>query len=259
MAETIVMIHGMFAGEWCWEKYKGFFEEKGYCCITPTLRFHDVAPNELPDPRLGTVSLLDYVEDLQNEINKLDVLPIVVGHSMGGLLAQIIGGRGLAKLLVLLTPASPRGIMALRPSVIRTFWSAQTKYGFWKKPFRLTFREVVYSMLQLMPYEDQKELYARLVYESGRAASEIGYWFFDRKRAAEVDELKISCPVLVIAAGQDKATPTSVVRKVANKYRTVSTYKEFTSHSHWVIAEPGWQEIAEYVSDWLNQVLSESG
>ena len=259
MAETIVMIHGMFGGAWCWEKYKGFFEEKGYHCITPTLRFHDMAPNEFPDPQLGTVSLLDYVEDLQNEINKLHGLPIVMGHSMGGLLAQIIGSRGLAKVLVLLTPASPRGIMALRPSVIRTFWSAQTKYGFWKKPFRLTFKEVVYSMLQLMSVEDQKELYDRFVFGSGRAASEIGYWFFDRKRAAEVDELKISCPVLVIAAGQDKATPTSVARKIANKYRTVSTYKEFTSHSHWVIAEPGWQEIAEYVSDWLNQVLSESG
>lgn len=259
MAETIVMIHGMMVGGWCWERYKGFFEEKGFQCITPTLRFHDIAPNESPNPQLGTVSLRDYAVDLQNEINKLDRLPIVMGHSMGGLLAQILGSRGLAKALVLLAPASPRGIMALRPSVIRTFWSAHTKFGFWKKPFRLTFKEVVYSMSQLMPVKDQKELYHRFGYESGRAAREIGYWFFDRKRASKVDESKFTCPVLVIAGGQDKATPMPVVRKVAAKYGAVSTYKEFANHSHWVIGEPGWQEIAEYISDWLNQVLGGSG
>ena len=82
MAETIVMIHGMMVGAWCWEKYKVFFEERGYRCITPTLRFHNMALNESPDSRLGTVSLLDYVKDLQDEISKLDELPIIMGHSM---------------------------------------------------------------------------------------------------------------------------------------------------------------------------------
>lgn len=142
MTETIVMIHGMWGGGWCWENYKEFFEGKGYHCITPTLRFHDVDPKEFPDPRLGTASLLDYAEDLEREINKLSTLPILMGHSMGGLLAQILGSRGLAKALVLLTPASPAGIMALKPSVIRSFWSGLTKYGFWRKPFCQTFGEL---------------------------------------------------------------------------------------------------------------------
>ena len=132
------------------------------------------------------------------------------------------------------------------------------KYGFWKKPFRLTFNEVIYSMLQLLPVEEKKEVYGKFVYESGRAASEIGFWFLDRKGAAKVDELKVTCPVLVIAGSQDKATPASVVRKIADKYRAVSTYQEFVNHAHWVVGEPGWQEIAEYISDWLDKVLSES-
>ncbi len=257
MAQTIIMIHGMFAGGWCWDKYKGLFEEKGYHCITPTLRFHEMTPKDSPNPQLGTVSLLDYAEDLEKEIRKLDSVPILMGHSMGGLLAQILGCRGLAKALVLLTPASPRGIMALKPSVMKTFWSAQTKWGFWKKPFRLTFNEVAYSMLQLRPVEDQRAIFNKFVYESGRAAYEVGYWFLDRKRASEVDESKIDCPVLVVAGGHDKATPTSIIRQVADKYRAVSTYKEYDNHSHWVISEPGWQEIVEYTMDWLNQVLSE--
>ena len=113
-------------------------------------------------------------------------------------------------------------------------------------------------MLQLMPVEDQREVYDRCVYESGRAVSEIGYWLFDRKRATEVDESKITCPVLVVAGTKDKATPPSIVRKVADKYGSVSTYREFADHSHWVVGEPGWQDIAEYVDGWLNQVLSTS-
>jgi len=258
MAQTIVMIHGMMGGGWYWENYKGFFEEKGYVCVTPYLRFHDVDPKESPSPQLGTTSLIDYAGDLEKEISNLNTTPVIMGHSMGGLLAQILGSRGLAKALVLLNPASPRGIMALRPSVIKTFWSAQTQYGFWRKPFRLTFKEMAYSMLQLMPAEEQKELYDRCVYESGRAACEIGYWFLDRKRAAEVDESKVTCPVLVVAGAQDKATPLSVVRKIADKYGSVSTYREFAEHSHWVVGEPGWQDIAEYIDGWLKQVLSKS-
>jgi len=84
MGETIVMIHGMWGGPWCWENYKRFFEEKGYRCITPTLRYHDVDPKDPPPPELGTTGLLDYAEDLEKEIRALDEPPIIMGHSMGG-------------------------------------------------------------------------------------------------------------------------------------------------------------------------------
>jgi len=256
MAETMVMIHGMWGSGWYWENFKSFFESKGYQCVVPTLRYHDMDPNGVPDPRLGTTSLLDYAEDLEKLIRELQVRPILMGHSMGGLLAQILGSRGLAKALVLLTPASPRGIIALKPSVIKSFWSGLTTWGFWRKPFRQTFDEAVYSMLNQMPSESWKSIYDKFVYESGRAAFEIGFWLFDSKRAARVDESKVTCPVLVIAGEKDRIVPVSVTRKVAEKYRGVSTYKEFSDHAHWVIAEPGWQQIAEYVEAWLHQALS---
>jgi non-heme chloroperoxidase len=256
MAETIVMIHGMWGSGWYWENFKGFFESKGYRCVIPTLRFHDVDPNAVPDPRLGTTSLLDYAEDLEKLIRELQVRPILMGHSMGGLLAQILGSRGLAKALVLLTPASPRGIVALKPSVIKSFWSGLTTWGFWRKPLRQTFDEAAYSMLNLMPFESQKSIYDQFVFESGRAASEIGFWLFDSKKAARVDESKVTCPVLIIAGEKDRIVPVSITRKIAEKYKKVSTYKEFSDHSHWVIGEPGWQEIAEYIKEWLHQALS---
>jgi len=252
------MIHGMSGGAWCWENYKGFFEKKGYHCVTPALRFHDVDPKAPPDPRLGTTSLLDYAQDLENEIKKLDSLPILMGHSMGGLLAQILGSRGLAKALVLLTPAAPYGIMALKPSVIRSFWSGMTTWGFWKKPARQTFEEAEYSMMHLLPVEEHRPIYDKLVHESGRAAFEIGFWLLDRRKASHVDESKVTCPVLVIAGTQDRMAPPSVVRKVARKYGNVSIYEEFPNHAHWIIGEPGWQEVAGCIADWLDKALKPS-
>ena len=112
MTKKIVMIHGMWGGGWFWENFKTFFERQGYQCLTPTLRYHDADPQDDPDPRLGTTSLMDYARDIEDQISALGERPILMGHSMGGLLAQILGSRGLAQALVLLTPASPSGINA---------------------------------------------------------------------------------------------------------------------------------------------------
>jgi pimeloyl-ACP methyl ester carboxylesterase len=254
MTKTIVMIHGMWGSGEYWENYAQHFETRGYHCVRPTLRFHDMKPEEPPDPRLGTTSLLDYAADLEKEIRTLKEVPILMGHSMGGVLAQILGSCGLAKALVLLTPASPAGIIALKLSVIRSFWSTLMRWGFWKKPMRQKFEEAAYSMLHLLPLEEQRKAFGKFVYESGRAASEIGFWLFDRRKAAAVDESKVTCPVLIIGASEDRITPVSVVRQVAKKYHEVATYKEFTGHAHWVIGEPGWEEIAMYVSDWLDRL-----
>jgi len=252
MAETIFLIHGMWAGPWCWENYQRVFERKGYECIAATLPYHDMAPGDVPDPRLGACSLLDYAAAVELEIRRIGAKPIIVGHSMGGLLAQILASRGLAKAVVLLSSSSPAGIMSWRLSAVKGFWSSHTKWGFWRNPMRQTFDEAVYSMLHLCPASDQTEIYDRFVYESGRAACETGYWLFDKHGASKVDESKVTCPMLVIAGARDRITPASVIRRVAEKYPAVATYKEFENHAHWLIAEPGWEEIAEFVASWIS-------
>src|SRR5208282_897151 len=69
---------------------------------------------------------------------------------------------------------------------------------------------------------------------------------------------KVTCPVLVVAGGQDRIVPASVVRQVANKYKAVSTYKEFENQAHMVVTEPGWQEVAEHVAGWLRPLRRQS-
>ncbi len=255
MPKTIVMIHGMWVGGWCWKNYKRFFEKKGYQCFTPTLRYHDVDPKEKPHPDLGTTSLMDYASDLQRYIVSLDEKPILIGHSMGGLLAQILGARGLASSLVLLTPAPPSGIKAFNFSVIKSFWSILKQRGFWGNPHRLSFNEAVYFLLHLLPETQQKAIYEKMVYESGRAATEIGLWIFDPNRTSKVDEAKITCPILVVAGTEDRIAPASLVQKVAKKYQSVSIYKEFENHAHYLIGEQGWENIAEFIYVWIDRVL----
>ena len=251
MQKTIFMIHGMWGGGWYWKPYRSVLEAAGWRCIAPTLPFHDMAPDATPDPRLGTTSLLDYVASLESEIAQLDEQPVIMGHSMGGLLAQMLAARDRARALVLLAPASPAGILAMRPSVLRSFLSMHMTWGFWRKPMRLTFAEAVYSMLHLLPEHQQRQAFDRFVYESGRAASEIGYWFLDCQHASQVDAAKVRCPILVIAGREDRITPATVVTRVAARYGDRATLKVLPSHAHWLIAEPGWQKVAENVRDWL--------
>jgi len=255
MSQIIFMIHGMTAGGWIWENYQKFFENKNYTCITPTLRHHEGDPKATPDPALGTTSILDYVEDLEKDIHKLETRPIIMDHSMGGLIAQILGGKGLASALVLLSPAPPAGISIFHWSLLKGPWPSMIRFGFWKKPVRQSYKELKYSVLNRTPEKEGKALYDRLGYESGRAVWEIGFWRFDSKIATRVNESNITCPVLVIAGSQDRVIHSSIANKVAKKYESVATYEEFPDHAHNILWEPGWAKVAEHAHGWIKRKL----
>ncbi|EGW40898.1 alpha/beta hydrolase [Desulfosporosinus sp. OT] len=255
MNETIVMIHGMWCGAWVWDNYKTFFKQNGFDCITPSLRFHDVDSNEPPNPEVGIASVSDYVEDIKNIVNTLEKPPILMGHSMGGMLAQIVGSQIPTKAIICITTAGPFGISLIQPlSVLRSFISISTKWNWWKKPMRQTFNEAAYSMLHLLPIEEQRRIYNRLVFDSGRALFETSYMNFDSEKACKFDEFEITSPILFISAKEDRIIPSSSVKKCAAKYMK-STYKEFDDHAHWIIGEPGWQDVSEYINRWIGNNL----
>ena len=138
MTKTLFMIHGMWGQGAHWSNWRSFFEAKGWHCLTPTLRYHDPAPGAPPDPALGTTSLRDYVADLERDIRALEEPPVIIGHSMGGLLAQLLAARGLGRRTVLLHSAAPAGVLVLSGSVLRSFASCLTRWGFWRKPHLAT-------------------------------------------------------------------------------------------------------------------------
>jgi len=243
------MIHGMWCGPWVWKKYRTYFEALGYLCHTPSLPHHDAPPHD-PPPGLGQTGLLDYVQYLEKYIADLGLRrPIVIGHSMGGLLAQIVASRDLARAAVLLTPAAPYGIFALYPSVLWSFRGMIWR-SLWHKPIRPSFNVATYAMLGCLSCRERRDVHRQLVHESGRAATEIGFWFlFWRSRPSRVD--RIACPVLTIAADYDRITPPRVVEAVSRKYAAVSHHESLPDHAHWVIGESGWEDTAKYLASWL--------
>jgi len=247
--KSIFMIHGMSAGSWCWDEFKSFFTKNGYNCITPTLRHHEKG-QKTPPPGLGKTSIRDYAEDLAEKIEKMEEKPILIGHSMGGLLSQILTSKGLSAKTVLIAPASPHGLFTLNLIAMKGVRSIFSKWGFWYKPFKQTYEEAVYSMLNCLPEEKSREVYDKFSYESGRALCEIGFWLFDNYGSTKVDESKVKTPMLILAGDKDVFTPPKSISKLIKKYKNAE-YSVFKEHGHWMMQEPGWEKIAQHILDWI--------
>ena len=141
MAKVAVFIHGMWAAPDVWRNWRPFLEARGWQTIAPACA--TTTPRLCAPADLGTTSLADYVADLANTIKGLAEKPVVIGHSMGGLLALLLCARGLARAGVLLTPAPDAGVIALRPSNLWAFARIQLNWGWWRKPHRATLAEAL--------------------------------------------------------------------------------------------------------------------
>ncbi|MCX7816908.1 MAG: alpha/beta hydrolase [Syntrophales bacterium] len=251
---VVVMIHGMFVGPWCWEKFKTYFEKKGFICLTPYLRFHDKTWDQPPDERLVKTTIEDYLEDVEKTLSLLNEKPIIIGHSMGGLLAQMLAERNRAKAIVLISPAPPWGTFHISTSIFKLLWLNKPRLISLNKPLKPNFEGAVYSSLHLLPREDQVKAFSKFTYESPKVVAQIALWFLDFKKSTYVDKNKVTCPALTIVGSEDRLTPPALVRKIHERYRNVSTYIEFPHHSHMLIAEPGWETVAAAIVNWIESL-----
>jgi pimeloyl-ACP methyl ester carboxylesterase len=247
------MIHGAFCGAWAFDDFRKPFEES-YAVHAPTLRHHD--HGRTPPRELGKVSLLDYASDLEKLIHHLDEAPILIGHSMGGLLAQMLAAKGLAKACVLLAPSAPWGTL---PSTVFEIASAQTLL-FSGGDYRGTIIPPSYQIaaahsLDKLDAATRSAIYARFVPESGQATFEIMNWSFDLRRAGLVRARDVTCPVLCLVGSGDKINPPSTVSRIAARYQGRGKFEEFKGHSHWLLGEPGWENLAARAMAWLDTVL----
>lgn len=257
MRPPLLLIHGMMETGGCWKNYRSIFEAAGYECYAPDLRHHHLIQKDAPDYRLGTVSLRDYVADLKQLISTLPAPPVVIGHSMGGLLAQLLGAEGVAKAVVALTPAPPANIWSVALSPLRIFAESFFSMGFWYKPFKSSFEAASFGFLHQLPLAEQKIGYEEMVYESGKALSEIAFPQFDKNKASYVQAEALQCPILLVGATLDRATPAASVRKAARLYPQ-ALYKEYANFAHWVLGEAGWERIAKDVLAWIETNAGEA-
>lgn len=247
----VVMIHGMWGGPQVWEPFRSVYESRGYTVHTPTLRHHDIGPGDRPDPALGTTSLGDYCADLAAFIDTLDTVPVLVGHSMGGLLAQRLTAQGRACAAVLLCSACPRGVLPMRgvmlPGTARIF----SKPGFWKKANRLNAWEARYALFNRLPRAEAEKQTRRLLWESGRAASEIVFAAAMPNGPATLDYRVNEVALLSLAGGADRIVPAGVCAANARRYGRRCDYRVYPEHAHWILGEPGWERVAADSLDWL--------
>jgi pimeloyl-ACP methyl ester carboxylesterase len=244
----------MWCGAWVYEGFRRILEADGFICHTPALRHHDVSPSAPPHPDLGTTSLQDYAADLEEVIRGLDDTPVLVGHSMGGVLAQVLAARGLARAMVLLAPGPPSRVFALRRTSFWAFLPTLMRWGFWRRPHRPSPGRARYGLFSHVPPGEWEASYARLVHEAGRAAAQIGFPHFDSTGGADVDPTLVTCPTLVLAGNGDRLTPPGMVRSVARLYEDVGTFVLLENHGHWLVGEPGWEAVAERVSAWIREL-----
>ena len=255
MSKTLVLIHGMWGGGWYWQSMKERFTAQGYSVHTPTLRHHQLSAEQIETgtqlpAELGTTSLLDYVDDIEALIQTLPEKPIVVGHSMGGLVAQKVAERGLAAGLILLAPAPPNDVPAITWGGIKSFLGLLKTWGFWRKPHRPDFASCAFSSFAKLPEDEQHRCYERMVYESGKLVVEVALPFLDGAKASAVDATKVTLPTLVIGAADDLLIPARVVANIAKKYPQAE-YQCLDDQTHWLMYEPGWEKCAGVMEDWL--------
>ncbi|QHS09582.1 carboxylesterase [Sinimarinibacterium sp. NLF-5-8] len=250
MTTPVILIHGMWCTGASWQRVNDLLTGRGYHCFAPTLLGHE--PSTDQPLRVARLGLADYLDDLQAQIaaQAFTERPILIGHSMGGLLAQQLAARIDPLALVLLTPAPPSGINGLSGSTIAAFAPWMASGAFWRRAYKPRFERAVLSLFPGLPSERHRPLYETLVHESGRAIAEIAFWWLDFSRAAAAPASDVHCPVYVVSCERDRLTPRSVVRKIATRHAH-ATQRIYPDRGHWVIDDDQTEEMMHGICSWL--------
>ena len=247
----VLMIHGAFCGPWVWDGLKQKFEAAGHAVTAPALRFHD---QTRAPAALATTGLADYAADLEDEIAALKAPPILVGHSMGGLLAQMLAARKEIAALVLLAPSAPWGVTPTTLFEIGAAHSMHLQPGYWNQILEPNRDVALAHSLDRLPRDMRDTVYDRFVPESGRATFEIMNWAMDFNQASAVDADAVTAPLLFLTGSDDKINPPSTVASIAALYGTRATAEVLDGMGHWLIGEPGWEKLAERALGWLQSL-----
>jgi pimeloyl-ACP methyl ester carboxylesterase len=232
----LVFIHGWWGGAWVWDRYLSFFGARGYHCYALNLRGNH---GSRPVSDLGKVSFDDHLSDVREVIEMLDK-PIVIGHSVGGLLVLKLAEQVELPAFVAIVPAAPRGIVSL--TTLRVFlpyiWTMLRH-----RPFLLKRKAMFAADLNRLPPPEQASVYEQMVLAPGKQGVEIGML------GIPVDAKRIAGPILIISGTDDKLVPAAVARTVARRYR--ADFREYAGHGHYIMREPGWEKVAADIARWL--------
>lgn len=255
---NVVLLHGMWSNPETARPLRDFLEEAGHCVFSPALPGHDPS-RPMRQKDVAELSLTDYVRSIEEYLDSMEFSepPVLVGHSMGGLLAQLLADRRDIAGVCLMNSAAPRGINHLFPRPAWFFRRTLLRPFFWRKSQQPTLAEVEADLFGEIDRDRAKEVHATLGPESGRALFELVFWWIDRGRTSEVGDLS-SVPMFIVSGGKDRVVHPGVADALSVRYPHAE-FQRFPETGHWIFHEPGEEEIYDAVEIWISATFGKPG
>jgi non-heme chloroperoxidase len=248
----VVFIHGLWLLPSSWDRWAEVFDEAGYAPLTPgwpddpeTVEQANADPGVFAHKTVGQVA--DHFADVVSQLKKK---PALVGHSFGGLLAQILAGRGLSRVSVAIDPAPFRGVLPLPISSLKSASPVLGNPANRNRAVPLTYEQFRYGFANAVPEEEAKDLYATYaVPASGAplfqaAAANLNPWTEAKVKTKNPDR----GPLLIISGERDHTVPRSIARasyKRQQHNKGVTEFREMAGRGHALTIDNGWHEVAD--------------
>jgi pimeloyl-ACP methyl ester carboxylesterase len=259
--KTVVFVHGGWVTASCWDPFVRYFEASKYRCLAPAWPGKErsveaIRADPSPLAGLGIAQIVDHYDRI---VRALDEPPILIGHSFGGLFVQLLLDRGLGAGGIAIDSAAPKGVFALEPTTLLSLGRILLNPFGWRKVVRWSYREYRYAFVHTMSAVEQRAIWdAQIVPDSGRPFFEAGFSFLDRASPARVDFANPDrAPLLFISGEADRAMPPAVVRRMFRAHLVSparTDLRTFAGRTHWLIAQDGWEEVAQACIDWIRSL-----
>lgn len=253
-SKHIVFVTGAFVSNSCWDEWKEYFENRGYVTAAPPWPYKDASTRELRerqpnDVQLAVLTLNEVIDHYSNIVKALPEKPVIIGHSLGGLITQVLVNRDLAAAGVAIHSIPPLGVFPYEFSFLKAGWKALGFLTSLRKTYLMSFKDWQYAFVNTMPLEEQRAAYEKYTIPESKTVARGGL-----SRAAKVDFTKPHVPLLLTSGNLDNITPSHLNERNFKKYKkngSVLEYKEFEGRNHFVLGQPTWREDADYIIDWI--------
>jgi pimeloyl-ACP methyl ester carboxylesterase len=254
---TIVLIHGLWLTPKSWEGWIDRYQKAGYKVLAPAWpglegNIDEIRrnPAALKGMRLGTV-----VDHYDRIIRQLDTPAILIGHSFGGLIVQLLVDRGLGEAGVAIDSAQSAGVPVLPFSTIRATLSVLGNPFTFNKAVSLSPAAFNYAFTNELDPVESKKVYDRYqVPGSARILWDGAFSLLNPKAQSKVNYAKSKrAPLLFIAGGNDHLVPPAINKANVRKYEksaAITAYREFPGRTHNTITQTGWEQVADFALSW---------
>jgi pimeloyl-ACP methyl ester carboxylesterase len=257
MARIIVFIHGAWVTPRSWDVFRAPFDAAGYEVRTPAwpmIGAHEAAElNADPPAGFGGLGIVRIADHLQAMIEALPEKPVLLGHSFGGLLTQMLLDRGVGAAGVALNPA-PIGGLVPGPSAWRAIAPILLRPNGWRSPYKFTRKRFGRLFANAAPPALVDEAYDRYVIPApGKIFHQAAFWSGTR-----IDPKRRTQPLLITGGTEDRLISPHLSSAAYRRQRRApaqTDYVDFPGRSHFLIAEPGWEEVADHALSWIGRQL----